>query len=510
MSASPRILSVVASVLLLTIFIVPTHAQLSLDPQAEAAYKEGVKLLEEKKYDEAIVAFAKATEIDSTYADAFVGRGDALREQKDYSGAISAYRQALEINPKLPKAYYGRAVSELEVGMAELALSDLNNAMELDRNDPKVAAKLGELLITRSQDAAGAVRVLDKAIELDPENAEAYRFRGLAHAQLRHFDEGEKDLAKAVELKNDDFENYSMQSNIYLFQDKPEKLPMAIEALSKAIEFYKPKESSDPKVYVQGYLLRSDAYSKLAARPETSEEDRDKYYDEVIANADAVLKEVPEQYPISGQALFRKGVALRMQGKYGEAITAFTDAIQQLPAGESSGYAPEAYLKRGICWHYQDENRLARGDFQQAAAMDYTDPLPHLWTGYTYVAEDDYRAAIESFGEAISRNPNFSLLYINRGLAYVQLREYRRAADNFNEAVRVEPTNAENFVKRGRVYMLLEEYQKAYNSFHLATLRDEENAEAFEGAAEALRALGRAGAAETYEKRVEELKAEKA
>jgi tetratricopeptide (TPR) repeat protein len=279
--------------------------------------------------------------------------------------------------------------------------------------------------------------------------------------------------------------------------------------LTKAIETYpnrEEKESTDPKTYAQGYLLRSDAYLKLANDKKSSREKRDEYYDLVIADTDSVLKESPDAYPLSGQALYRKGVALRMEGKFGDAIKAFTDAIQQMPAGESGGYAGEAYLMRGICWHMQGENRLARGDFQQAASIDYTDPRPQMWIGFTYAEEGDYRSAIDSFGEAISKNPNFSLPYINRGLSYVQLGEYQRAAENFNEAIRVDPNNAENFNKRGRVYMLLEEYEKAYNSFHLATLNDEDNVEAFESAAEALRKLGRASAAETYQKRAIELK----
>ena len=50
-----------------------------------------------------------------------------------------------------------------------------------------------------------------------------------------------------MELKDDDFENYAMQANIYLFQDKPEKMPMAIEALTHAIETYKPEETHRPQ-----------------------------------------------------------------------------------------------------------------------------------------------------------------------------------------------------------------------------------------------------------------------
>ncbi len=512
MSASPRILSVVASALLLGVLIVPAEAQetATRDPQATAAFEEGTKLMEEKKWDDAIAAFAKATDIDNTYAEAFLGRADALRELEDYQTALQFYRQAETINPKLAKIFLGRGISYREVGQLDMAINDFDTAMELDRKDPEIAANLGDLLVNNIQNPTRGLQVLNKAIDLDPENAKAYRNRGLAHAQLRHFDEAEVDLAKSVELKSDDFETYAMQANIYLFQDKPEKLPNAIDALSKAIDNYKNREkqeSSDPKTYVQGYLLRSDANLKLATDPKTPKDKSDGYFKAVIADADAVLAENPESYPISGQALYRKGVAERMQGMYGEAIKAFTDAIQQLPAGESGSYAAEAYLKRGICWHMQDENRLARGDFQQAAAIDYTDPLPHLWTGYTFAEEEDYRSAIDAYGEAIAKNPNFALPYINRALAYVQLGEYNRAADNFNEAIRVEPSDAGNHVKRGQVYMKLEEYKKALNAFDLALQYDKDNIKALEGTAQAMRELGRGSAADTYEKRAAELKA---
>ncbi len=508
MNASPRILSLLGSALLLGVVIAPAEAQLTRDPQATAEYEEGMELLEAEKWDDAIVAFSKATDIDNTFAEAYVGRADALRELEDYTNALTLYRQAESINPKIPGIYLGRGICYREIGEINLALNDFNNAMELDRNNPEVAANLGDLLTNRVQDPTSALRVLDKAAELDPSNAEVFRNRAFAHAQMRHFDEAEADMAKSVELKDDDFETFAMQANIYLFQDKPEKLPLAIQALTKAIETYKPEETTDPKTYVQGYLLRSDANLKLATDSRTPEEEREKYFQNVIADANAVLAEAPDQYPLSGQALYRKGVALRMESVFGEAIKAFTDAIQQLPAGESGSYAPEAYLKRGICWHMQGENRLARGDFQQAATMDYTDPRPHLWMGFTYDEEGDFRSAIDAFGEAISKNPNFSLPYVNRGLAYVQLKEYQRAVDNFIEATRVDPTNPENHLKRAHTYMMMEEHEKAFNAYDLALQFDESNAAAFEGAARALRALGRDAAAETYESQAQKLKTE--
>lgn len=509
MSASQRIMNFVVGLLLLGTLSSATLAQegeASLDPNVKDAYERGIKSLEEEKWDDAIAAFKEATDIDQYFAAGYLGRAEALRHLEDYSGAITAYNSARDINPRIPQIYLGRGIAYKETGMFDLALSDFQNAVELDPKNAEAAANWGELLL-RAGDATSGIRVLSKAIELDPEDADSYRNRALAQAQLRHFDESEADMNKAVELDPKNFENHAMQATIYLFQDKEDKLPMAVDALGKAIETYKPKETTDPKIYVQGYMSRSDAYAKMATNAKRSQEERDELYDKVIADTETILDELPDTYPTSGLALYRKGVAERMQGKYGKAITSFTDAILLLPTGESGGYAGPAYLKRGMCWFNQGENRLARGDLQQAAAMDYTDPLPYLWMGFSHAAEEDYRSAIDEYGEAIAKHPNASLPYINRGLAYVQLGEFNRAAENFAEAVRVEPDNPENHVKRGRVYQMMEEYQRAFNAFDLALQRDPENIQALEGTAEALRGLGRSSAAETYERRAEELKA---
>lgn len=203
--------------------------------------------------------------------------------------------------------------------------------------------------------------------------------------------------------------------------------------------------------------------------------------------------------------MHQRGKALRFQQEFGEAIKAFTDAIQLIPTGSESNYLAEAYLKRGICWSYQGDGELARGDFEQAAAISYEDPLPHLWMGFTYAQDGEFRRAIESYGEAISRSPNFALPYVNRGLAYMHLEDYEKALRNFNHAVRNEPSNAKHFVKRGLAQMRLSDYQKAFDSAELAILNDENNAEAYRLAAEALRQLGRDSLAEQYESRVRQI-----
>jgi len=483
----------------------PTWAQFDQrDPAVVEAYEEGLRHMEAERWDEAFTAFSTAVSADDLFAEAHVGRGDALRQLEDYAGARTSYGRALQMNPDLARAYLGRGISNLELGQIDIAYTDLNTAIELDRRDPEIAAKYGNLLVNIVQDPVGGIRALDRAIELDPTNAEAYRDRGWGHTMMRQFDDAQADLQRAIELEPENFEFHSTLANVLLFQ---EKFKEALVPLSSAIQFYEPERSSDPSKYLSGYLMLAEAHLRLAQEEDATEEEQEEHYQKALSNTEAILDDYPDTFPQSGQAMHRKGLALRMQGRYGEAIKAFTDAIQLIPPGESAAYVADALRKRGICWHLQGEDRLARGDFELAAAVNYEDPLPHLWIGFTHAQEEDYRAAIESYGRAIARQPDFSRAYINRGLAYIKLNEYQRAVDNFNDAIRHEPSEARHFYKRGIAYMEMEEFERAHNSFEHAMLNDDTYAAAFRKAAQTARELGRDNVAAELESRARELEA---
>ena len=62
-------------------------------------------LQKQRKLDEAIACFRKATEIDPNYAKAHYKLGNALSHKKKLHEAIAAYRKAIEIDPKYVYAY---------------------------------------------------------------------------------------------------------------------------------------------------------------------------------------------------------------------------------------------------------------------------------------------------------------------------------------------------------------------------------------------------------------------
>ena len=394
MSSLKRNLIATAAIIMGCLLSELTSAQSEGSPELLQARDEGIAALKAEDWEGAIAAADRGIALDSDglFTAVYFIKAEALRELEDYANAIKFNTQALQADDTFAQAYNSRGICLRELGQMELALNDFRNASEYDRNDPLIAANLGDILVNTYQKPAEALTYLDRAIEKNPQDAEAYRNRGRAHAMLKEFEDGVADLDKAIQLDPNDYKTYQIIASVHLAE---EEYQLAIDAISKAIEYYKPKESSEPDTYINGYQLRAETRLKLAKEKTTTPEQSRELYDGVIADADAILTEFPDRFPESGVALYFRGKALRMQEKFAAAITALTDAIQLIPPGRDSGYVGEAYLTRGICWFYQGQNSLARGDFKEAASQSLEDPRPHLWLGFTAAKEGEYRKAID-------------------------------------------------------------------------------------------------------------------
>ena len=476
-----------------------SFAQLLRDPEAEQYYNNGLAELEKENYNDAIDLFNQAIEIEDTYAEAYSARGDAFKELKDYNAALQSYRSAIDIDSNMAMAYNGRGECYRELGQMDLAFNDFNNAIEIDTRNPKILANIGMLCID-NRDPMRGLPYLDKALEQDDQNADALRSRGYGEALLQQFDKAIEDLEKSAEIDPTDYETYSTLASVNVFAEDYNK---AVDAITKAIENYEPEERTDPEIFYSGYLSRAQWRFELAKDADPDEQK--KLYEAIIEDCDTVLDEYPDTQPQTGRAYFHRGIALRMLGRLSEAIKSLTDSIQAVPVGEESVYLSEAYLRRGMCWHYQGQDSLAEGDFEQASAINYEDPLPYLWLGITSAQEEDYREAIRHYGDAIAKNPKFPLAYVNKGLAYLKLGEYQKAVDSFNEAIRIDTGNPDYFYKRGIAHLYLEEYQKAADSFSLAILNDKGHVKSYRGMIRALKGLGNDDLAREYEQKVDQL-----
>ena len=457
--------------------------------QAQEFYEQG-------DFKQAMVVADQMIQADQVFWPAIIIKGECLLKLENFQAASQVFARAINLNANAAAAYNGRGEAQLELGFHDLARTDFETAVELDRGSARILSNIGHMKANFFSDPEGALRDLEDALEMNDADARAHRDMGIAHAQLREFEEAVESLENAAEIEPENYENYSTMASIFNLQ---EEYDQAAEALTKAIEAYEPKRRSEPDIFVQGYLLRSQARMELADSVRTDDQQRsNEAYEQVIDDAEVIIEEFGDRYPEAGSAYYLKGLAERMLGRFGEAIESLTESIQTIPPGAPSNYVSDSYLRRGICWHNQGYGDLARKDFDRSITVNFESPLPHFWTGLTYAAERDYRKAIEHYSKAVAKREDYALAYVNRGLAYYQLADYEKAVDNFNEAISHEPLEAEHYFKRGMAHLRLGQVEKAVTSFADCLRKDPDHEAARRNMSEAQQRLGNTNLAPLY------------
>ena len=247
--------------------------------------REGNACFNNKEYEKALEAYAKALELDPEYVYAYNGRGNAYKALGEYEKAVSDYDRALELDPEYVYAYNGRGNAYKALGKYEKAVSDY-----------------------------------DRALELDPEYVYAYNGRGNAYKALGEYERAMSDYDRALELDPEHVKAYNGRGNTY----------QALGVYEKAVSDYEKALGLDPK-YVTGYYNRGLAYRAMGK------------YEEALADYSKAL----ELDPKYEYAYNNRGNTYDSMGDYEKAIEDYTQAIQINP-GEALYYQNRAKTYRKL------------------------------------------------------------------------------------------------------------------------------------------------------------------
>jgi tetratricopeptide (TPR) repeat protein len=477
------------------------------------------RLIDEGKYAE---AFNEYNRITQTIAQAIrdltvlpervltyealiaTGRGRALAAMKDYEAAMEVFQEVLNVYADFAPALVARGEMFLEVGMAREALPDFQKVAKSNRGDLRTLFGLGKSLAMLGQ-WEQAIRPLTQVIEAEgfPKKAEAYRLRGASQAGNYKFAEAFQDINKSIELDPEDHEAYFELAIVHM---RNEDYSAAIKEIDRSIEKYKPPVGLEEEPFLQAYLLKSSLLVEVGKKA-TDEAARQAAYQAAVDAAQFALSKLDERNPNTAQvrasALLSRGVGERMLGQYGQAIRTLSQALELNPA------LAEAYFRRGICFHHIGEDELAVSDFKQAAVINFDDPRGNLWEGFVYASLGNYYEAVRAYGDAIAASDRYTPAYVNRGLAYMQLGEYEKAIADLDQAIRIEPTKADYYYKRGVAYLQLSDLPKARDSFVSAIQFDPEMVTAYRQLSSVLRTLGNVELAEQYRQKAAALDAAK-
>ena len=134
----------------------------SAEAQWQEQYDLGVRYLSEGNYEEAVIAFTAAIEIDPKRPEAYVGRGDAYigsgETAENLAAALADYEAAIALDETMSKAWLGLADVYVRQGEYRKALEILREALEKTENDQSIADKMIEMEADDFTDSSGNVR----------------------------------------------------------------------------------------------------------------------------------------------------------------------------------------------------------------------------------------------------------------------------------------------------------------------------------------------------------------
>ncbi|HEV2840313.1 MAG TPA: tetratricopeptide repeat protein [Chthoniobacterales bacterium] len=205
----------IAFALLLTVsvFSVRSRAE-STKPDYMVPFEKGVAAQRAKNWKEAIEQYTRSLKLFPGFIQALHNRGAAKAGMEDFDGAIADFTKAIALDPRSAACYGGRAKVNEEKGKYEVAVADCTRAITLTKDEAfedihGIMTKtmvLSSAYLVRAKSYYGlklyskSLSDCDKAIEIAPNDAEAWIQRALVKVELGDLKGSESDAAKAKSL----------------------------------------------------------------------------------------------------------------------------------------------------------------------------------------------------------------------------------------------------------------------------------------------------------------------
>jgi tetratricopeptide (TPR) repeat protein len=159
--------------------------------------------------DEAITQLRQMATDAANRVGAEVQLGDILRSKKRFAEAVDAYDEAIRRGaaaglPERWMLFYDRGVALERSGQWNRAEADLLHALELKPDQPLVLNYLGYSWVDRSVNLDRGLKMIEKAVELRPDDGYIVDSLGWAHYRLGDYAGAVQYLEKAVEVVPED------------------------------------------------------------------------------------------------------------------------------------------------------------------------------------------------------------------------------------------------------------------------------------------------------------------
>ena len=380
--------------LILAVLFVLCLSAVAQETTADSWHQEGLKLMGNDNYRDALIAFDKAIEIDPENASIWMGKGDVLVRMGDYNESLKIYENALEMadkttqdNPHDARGWLVKGELFIRIFKNDEAINAYSRATELN---PKYAEawylkgaalnlKAGELPEQESAKTyEEAFTALNKAIELDPGYGKAWNDIGYTLLSLARFNG----------------KNFSRYNE-------------SLEAFDRAIELISAEDSRQFSALAwEGKALAFVGMSNMLNDMDRKDEARERY-EEAIKACDRVIELDPDFTGLEARLL--KAGILSELGRHNESLVAYDEAISSVPA--------DLVLLTATFMADKSSVLIKMGEYEEALTtinaalkIDPTNPIAWKNKGEALNYTGRYEEAVSAYDKAVELSPELGLL----------------------------------------------------------------------------------------------------
>jgi len=198
----------ILSTMMLFLFLLGMGTLHAESEEAMELNREGAKLIEQGKMEEALEAFQKAVELDSNDAVARLNLAYTYDRQGRTEEAIVEYQRAIELSPSNLLAYNNLGVLYDKMGQYDEAIGEFQRALEIDPTDANASKNLENAKQNKTviEEREGQFAELRREIEAHPDNPMALYKLGRLYAFYDKKDQAMEWINKALDKGYDDLD----------------------------------------------------------------------------------------------------------------------------------------------------------------------------------------------------------------------------------------------------------------------------------------------------------------
>jgi tetratricopeptide (TPR) repeat protein len=344
----------------------------------------------------------------------------AFHLQGRFSEAERLYRKALRRPPDAVAAIQGLGALEYQRGRMAEAIAWFERGVAIRPQSGELRANLGEALRIQKR-LEEAMSQLHEALALDSLQADAWNSLGMAEYDQGHFDRAEAAHREAIRLRPD---FAAPHVNLGITLQASGRLAEGSEALRKALRI----EPHNPLALTNLGLVLCEMNNP-----------------DLLEEAAGLCRRAVAAAPRLYQAHNNLGNALRLMGRFDEALSCFQEAMRVAP------HAATPRQNMGRLFQQRGNYHQAAWFFGEAVSLEPDWARYHANCGGLAADQGDYLAAAGSYRLALESNPHLAEAQHGLGRALLEQGRLDEAEHWLRAALRENPRLAEPWVMLARL-----------------------------------------------------------